>query len=81
VLALVLRGGVIMTTSGIALGLVGAAAATRLLQGMLFGITPLDPQTFLGVSVLFGLVATVACYVPARHATRVDPLVALRHDG
>jgi len=47
---------------------------------MLFGITPLDPQTFIGVALMFGLVATFACYMPARHATKVDPLIALRHD-
>jgi putative ABC transport system permease protein len=78
VLALVLRRGVILTTIGIAFGLAAAAAASRLLQGMLFGVTPLDPKTFLAVSLLFGLVATFASYVPARRATHVDPMVALR---
>jgi len=78
VLALVLRSGALLTVAGIAIGLAGAAAGTRLLQGMLFGITPLDPQTFAAVSVLFGLVATVASYLPARRATGVDPMVALR---
>jgi putative ABC transport system permease protein len=80
VLALVLRNGVILASIGIALGLLGAAAGTRALQGMLFGITPLDPQTFIGVPLLFGVLAILASYVPARHATKVDPLVALRHD-
>ena len=80
VLALVLRKGVILTTIGVALGLVGAAAGTRFLQGMLFGITPLDPTTFLAVSLMFGLVATLASYVPARRATKVDPIVALRSE-
>jgi len=47
---------------------------------MLFGITPLDPQTFVAVPLLFGLVAIIACYVPARYVMRVDSLVALRHD-
>jgi putative ABC transport system permease protein len=78
VLALVLRDGLILTTVGIALGLVGAAITTRLVQGMLFGITPLDPTTFIAVSLMFGLVATVASYVPARRATNVDPVIALR---
>jgi putative ABC transport system permease protein len=80
VLALVLRSGLLLTSAGIALGLAGAAAVVHLLQGMLFGITPLDPKTFVGVSVLFALVAMAASYVPARRATRVDPMVALRHE-
>jgi len=80
VLALVLREGVILTAIGVALGLAGAAGGTRLLQGMLFGITPLDPKTFVAVSLLFGLVATLASYLPARRATIVDPMVALRHE-
>jgi putative ABC transport system permease protein len=80
VLALVLRKGLILTTVGIALGLAGAVAATRVLQGMLFGVTPLDPATFVAVSLLFGLVAAVASYVPARRATHVDPMVALRNE-
>jgi putative ABC transport system permease protein len=80
VLALVLRTGVTLSACGIALGLAGAAAAARILQGMLFGITPLDPATFVVVSLLFSLVAMVACYVPARRATAVDPMVALRSE-
>jgi predicted permease len=80
VLALVLRQGVILVTIGITLGLAGAAAGTRLLEGMLFGITPLDPKTFVAVSLVFGLVATLASYLPASRATRVDPMVALRHE-
>jgi putative ABC transport system permease protein len=80
VLALVLRSGLILTIIGIALGLAGAAAVTRLLQSMLFGVTPLDPATFVAVSLLFGVVATLACYVPARRATKVDPMMALRSE-
>jgi putative ABC transport system permease protein len=80
VLALVLRRGLILTAAGIVLGLLGAAGTTRFLQGMLFGITALDPKTFIAVSLLFGLVATFASYVPARRATRVDPMVALRQE-
>jgi putative ABC transport system permease protein len=78
VLALVLGKGLAMTTAGIALGLVGAALGSRLLQGLLFGVTPLDPTTFVGVAFFFGLVAAAACYLPARRATSVDALVALR---
>ena len=78
VLALVLRNGAILTTIGIALGLLGAAATTRLLQGMLFGVAPLDLTTFVAVSLMFAAVATLASYVPARRATNVDPMVALR---
>ena len=80
VLALVLRKGAILTIVGIALGLAGAVAATRLLQTMLFGVAPLHPATFAAVSLMFGAVATLASYVPARRATRVDPMVALRSD-
>ena len=78
VLAWVVRKGFLLTFVGITSGLVGAAAVTRILQGMLFGITPLDPQTFVAVAVAFGLVTTIASYVPAWRATRVDPVVALR---
>ena len=78
VVALVLRKGLVLTGIGIALGLVGAAAGTRFLQGMLFGITPLDPRTFLAVSLMFAFVAALACYLPARRAANVDPMVALR---
>jgi ABC-type antimicrobial peptide transport system permease subunit len=76
----VLRKGAILTTAGIALGLAGAAAGTRLLQDLLFGVTPLDPTTFAAVPVLFGLVATLASYLPARRATAVDPMIALRSE-
>jgi predicted permease len=80
VIELVIKQGLILTGVGIALGVGGAAALTRYLDRMLFGLTPLDPATFVGVSVLFGAVATLASYVPARRATKVDPLVALRCD-
>jgi putative ABC transport system permease protein len=80
VLTLVLANGLMLTAVGLAIGLLGAAAGTRLLAGMLFGITPLDRNTFAAVAVLFGLVATIASYLPARRATRVDPMVALRSD-
>jgi predicted permease len=78
VLTLVLRKGVMLTATGIFLGLVASAAGTRVLEGMLFGVTPLDPATFVIVSVAFGVLALFASYVPARRATRIDPLTALR---
>jgi putative ABC transport system permease protein len=80
VLGLVLRKGLVLTTVGIVLGLLGASAGSRLLQGMLFGVTPLDVRTFAAVSTTFGFVAMIACYLPARRATKVDPIVALRQD-
>jgi len=78
VVGLVVRQSLVLTTVGITLGLAGAATVTRYLKGMLFGLTPLDPATFIAVSLMFALIATVASYVPARRATKVDPLVALR---
>ena len=66
---------------GITVGLAGAVAGTRVLQGMLFGITPLDPATYAAVSVGFGVIAMLASYVPAHRAAKVDPMVALRNDG
>ena len=67
-----------MTIIGIVLGLLGAAAGARALSGMLFGVTSLDAPTFAGVSLVFVMVTSLAAYVPARRATKVDPLVALR---
>jgi len=78
VLGLVLRQSLALTAIGIGLGLAGAAAVSRYLEGMLFGLTPLDGSTFLAVSVMFVSVATLASYVPARRAANVDPLIALR---
>ena len=80
ILRLALRKGLLLTVVGIALGLAGAAAGTRVLQGMLFGVTALDRMTFVAVSLLFGLVAALASYFPARRATKVDPMVALRSE-
>ena len=78
VLALVLRQGLLLTSVGIVLGLVAAAAGTGFLQSMLFGVTPLDTATFVAVALTFAGVAAAACYFPARRATKVDPMVALR---
>jgi ABC-type antimicrobial peptide transport system permease subunit len=62
------------------LGLAGAGAFTRYLAAMLFGVTPLDLTTFVAVALVFGAVAACAALVPARRATNVDPLVALRYE-
>ena len=60
--------------------MVTCGAGSYASQGMLFDITPLDPKTFMAVSLMFGLVATFASYVPAHRATKVDPMVALRNE-
>jgi putative ABC transport system permease protein len=80
VIGLALRRTVVLSTIGIALGLVGAAALTRYLEGMLFGLTPLDPLTFVAVAVAFEFTAILASYLPASRAANVDPLVALRQE-
>jgi predicted permease len=78
VMRLVLRQSALLAAIGLFCGLAGAAALTRYLEGLLFGLTPLDPVTFLTVPVIFAAVATLAAYVPARRATLVDPITALR---
>ncbi|HZL92372.1 MAG TPA: FtsX-like permease family protein, partial [Vicinamibacterales bacterium] len=78
VVALVLGQSAAFTVAGIVLGLSGAAMLSRYLEGLLFGVTPLDPATFVAATVLFALVALLAAYGPVRRATGVDPLVALR---
>jgi putative ABC transport system permease protein len=80
VLALVLWRGVALATVGIGVGLAAAAAGTRYLQGLLFGVTPLDTVTFALTALGFVTVAALASYIPARRATRVDPMIALRNE-
>jgi len=65
---------------GVVLGLLASLGLTRLIVSMLFGVNSYDPPTFFGVAIFLSLVAMFACYLPARHATRVDPMIALRHE-
>jgi putative ABC transport system permease protein len=78
ILKMIIGQGIVLALTGIAIGLVGAFVLTRFLKGFLFEVTPTDPTTFGGISVLLILVALLASYIPARRATRVDPVVALR---
>jgi putative ABC transport system permease protein len=78
ILALVLKHGLLTTGIGILIGLAGASWLTRFMQGMLFGVANYDVMVFAGVTLLLLVVALAACYIPARRATRIDPMVALR---
>jgi putative ABC transport system permease protein len=80
VMAMIIKQGFTLVLIGLALGLVGAYWAMRVIASWLYGITTRDPLTFISVAVLLGLVALVACFVPALRATRVDPLKALRYE-
>src|SRR5207247_805182 len=81
VLRLVVRQGLSAAAVGAAIGLAVAAALTRTMEGLLFGVTATDPLTFAAVILLLLSVTLVACYVPARRATRVDPTQALRAES
>ncbi len=77
---LVVGQGLKLTALGLAIGLAGAFAGTRLMSGLLYGVSALDVVTFAGVSALLAMVVLLACYIPARRATKVDPMIALRYD-
>jgi ABC-type antimicrobial peptide transport system permease subunit len=77
---LVLREGLLLTGIGVLVGVAGALALTRTIKSLLFEVSATDPYVFTAIPLLLVLVSLVACYTPARRATRVDPLVALRED-
>ena len=80
VLKLIVRQGMTLALIGIALGVIGSAALTRLIKGLLFGVGTIDPLTFVLIALLLAVIALLACWIPARRATRVNPLSALRQE-
>jgi ABC-type antimicrobial peptide transport system permease subunit len=80
VVRMVLRQGMTLVGIGIGLGLAGAWALTRFLRGMLYGVSPTDPLALAAGALLLSLIALLACYLPARRAARIDPMVALRYE-
>ena len=80
ILQMILRQGLELAIAGAAVGLVGALIVSHLMAGLLYGVTPTDPLTFAGVTLVLTTVALAACYIPAIRAMRIDPLVALRYE-
>jgi ABC-type antimicrobial peptide transport system permease subunit len=80
VLKLVLRQGMLLAAVGVFVGIAAALPITHFASTLLYGVSPSDPLTYVGIALLLLAVATLACYIPARRATRIDPLVALRFE-
>jgi putative ABC transport system permease protein len=80
VLRMIVRQGLILMLIGLGFGLLGALALTRLMSGVLYGVSATDAVTFVSVTALLFVVALIACWIPARRGAKVDPMVALRHE-
>jgi len=80
ILRLIIGQSLMITLVGVGVGLVAALSLTLLLSSQLFGVSPADPLTFVTIAFLLACVALLACWIPARRATKVDPMIALRHE-